>query len=209
MARSSILLLHALQLYVQLLQMRLPSPSNSKFASESRRVPQVLHRKQSMCHRFPASSKALPSSSISPQPLHGYTTSSGSIGDSGYVIGESAVAIAKCAASVLGRLQARVEPGSPVQMPRGATTQAQITLWSGYVCLVVESGSLSLSSLSRRRRRRRGRRRRGRRSSSAAACLLACWLAGWLACWRPLSPRAASVLDRLLATSPAWAHLVP
>lgn len=36
---------------------------------------------------------------------------------------------------------------------------------------------------------------------------LACWLAGWLA--GVLSPRAASVLDRLLATSPAWAHLVP
>lgn len=92
-ARSSILLLHALQLYVQLLQMRLPSPSSSRLASESRRVPHVLHRKQSMCHRLPASSNALPSSSISPQPLHGYTTSSCSIGDSGYVLGDSIVAI--------------------------------------------------------------------------------------------------------------------
>lgn len=31
-----------------------PSPSNRRLASESRRVPQVLHRKQSMCHLFPA-----------------------------------------------------------------------------------------------------------------------------------------------------------
>lgn len=190
MARSSILLLHALQLYVQLLQMRLPSPSNSKFASESRRVPQVLHRKQSMCHRFPASSKALPSSSISPQPLHGYTTSSGSIGDSGHVLGESAVAIAKCAASVLGRLQARVEPGSPVQMPRGATTQAQITLWSGYECLVVGSGSWSLSwswSLSLLSPSPPP----PSSSSSSRSSLELCrgLLAGWLAGWRPLSSR--------------------
>lgn len=53
-AKSSILLLHALQLYVQLLQMREPSPRRSRFASESRRVPQVLHRKQFKCHRLPA-----------------------------------------------------------------------------------------------------------------------------------------------------------
>jgi hypothetical protein len=53
-ARSSILLLHALQLYVQLLQMREPSPRRRRFASESRRVPHVLHRKQFRCHRFPA-----------------------------------------------------------------------------------------------------------------------------------------------------------
>lgn len=53
-ARSSILLLHALQLYVQLLQIREPSPRRRRFASESRRVPQVLHRKQFRCHRFPA-----------------------------------------------------------------------------------------------------------------------------------------------------------
>ena len=54
MARSSILLPQALQLYVQLLQIREPSPSKRRFASESRRVPQVLHRKQFRCHRFPA-----------------------------------------------------------------------------------------------------------------------------------------------------------
>ena len=53
-ARSSILLPQALQLYVQLLQMREPSPRSSRFASESRRVPQVLHRKQFRCHRLPA-----------------------------------------------------------------------------------------------------------------------------------------------------------
>lgn len=64
-------------------------------------------------------------------------------------------------------------------------------------------GRCRCSRRRRRRRRRRPRRRRGRHSSSAAACLLAGWLAG------VLSPRAASVLDRLLATSPAWAHLVP
>lgn len=34
--------------------MRDPSPSNNRFASESRRVLQVLHLKQSMCHRLPA-----------------------------------------------------------------------------------------------------------------------------------------------------------
>lgn len=54
MAKSSILLPHALQLYVQLLQMRDPSPRSKRFASESRRVPQVLQRKQSMCQRLPA-----------------------------------------------------------------------------------------------------------------------------------------------------------
>lgn len=54
MAKSSILLPHVLQLYVQLLQMSEPSPSNRRLASESRRVPQVLHRKQSMCHLLPA-----------------------------------------------------------------------------------------------------------------------------------------------------------
>jgi hypothetical protein len=53
-ARSSILLLHALQLYVQLLQMSDPSPRRRRLASESRRVPQVLQRKQSICHRLPA-----------------------------------------------------------------------------------------------------------------------------------------------------------
>ena len=53
-ARSSILLPQALQLYVQLLQMREPSPSRRRFASESRSVPQVLHRKQFKCHRLPA-----------------------------------------------------------------------------------------------------------------------------------------------------------
>ena len=54
MARSSILLPQALQLYVQLLQIREPSPRRRRLASESRRVPQVLHRKQSRCHRLPA-----------------------------------------------------------------------------------------------------------------------------------------------------------
>src|SRR5882757_8859456 len=53
-ARSSILLPQALQLYVQLLQMSEPSPRRRRFASESRRVPQVLHRKQFRCHRLPA-----------------------------------------------------------------------------------------------------------------------------------------------------------
>ena len=53
-AKSSILLPQALQLYVQLLQMREPSPRRSRFASESRRVPQVLQRKQLICHRLPA-----------------------------------------------------------------------------------------------------------------------------------------------------------
>jgi len=37
-----------------LLQIREPSPRRRRLASESRRVPQVLQRKQSMCHRFPA-----------------------------------------------------------------------------------------------------------------------------------------------------------
>ena len=56
MARSSILLPQALQLYVQLLQIREPSPKSRRFASESSRVPQVLQRKQLRCHRFPANS---------------------------------------------------------------------------------------------------------------------------------------------------------
>jgi hypothetical protein len=126
-ARSSILLLQALQLYVQLLQIKEPSPRSKRFASESRSVPQVWQRKQSRCHRLPASnecqlqftsdqvlrvsgvllrlremgdvleisraslkttssgnhrksddvpsSKAFPSSRISPQPLHGNKSS--------------------------------------------------------------------------------------------------------------------------------------
>lgn len=53
-ARSSILLPQEVQLYVQLLQMREPSPRRSRFASESRSVLQVLQRKQSRCHRLPA-----------------------------------------------------------------------------------------------------------------------------------------------------------
>lgn len=53
-ARSSILFPQALQLYVQLLQMRDPSPRSRRFASESSKVPQVLHRKQFRCHRLPA-----------------------------------------------------------------------------------------------------------------------------------------------------------
>ena len=53
-ARSSILLPQALQLYVQLLQIREPSPRRRRFASESRSVPQVLHRKQFRCQRLPA-----------------------------------------------------------------------------------------------------------------------------------------------------------
>lgn len=53
-ARSSILFPQALQLYVQLLHIREPSPRRRRFASESRRVPQVLHRKQFKCHRLPA-----------------------------------------------------------------------------------------------------------------------------------------------------------
>ena len=36
------------------MQIREPSPSSSRLASESSRVPHVLQRKQSMCHRFPA-----------------------------------------------------------------------------------------------------------------------------------------------------------
>lgn len=39
---------------MQLLQIREPSPSSRRFASESRSVPQVLHRKHCMCQRFPA-----------------------------------------------------------------------------------------------------------------------------------------------------------
>jgi hypothetical protein len=91
MARSSILFPQLLQLYVQLLQIREPSPRRSRFASESSRVPQVLHRKQSICHLLPArvivsqyliacaleyspSSNALPSSStytqLTPRGLH-------------------------------------------------------------------------------------------------------------------------------------------
>ena len=54
MARSSILLLQTLQLYVQLLQMSDPSPRIRRFESESRFVPQVLQRKQFKCHRLPA-----------------------------------------------------------------------------------------------------------------------------------------------------------
>ena len=54
MAKSSILFPQWLQLYVQLLQMRDPSPRSSRLASESRSVPQVLHRKQSICHLLPA-----------------------------------------------------------------------------------------------------------------------------------------------------------
>ena len=54
MAKSSILFPQWLQLYVQLLHIKEPSPSSSRFASESRRVPHVLQRKQSMCHRLPA-----------------------------------------------------------------------------------------------------------------------------------------------------------
>lgn len=130
MAKSSILLAHTLQLYVQLLQMREPSPRSKRLASESRIVPHVLHRKQSICHRLPAGRLSLQRSlrvtpiasqhtkfkglaffqylphtcqccnlarsghstravicknrRTSPQPLHGYTASSGSIGDSGY-----------------------------------------------------------------------------------------------------------------------------
>jgi hypothetical protein len=53
-ARSSILLPQALQLYVQLLHIREPSPRRRRFASESSSVPQVLHRKQFRCHRLPA-----------------------------------------------------------------------------------------------------------------------------------------------------------
>lgn len=44
----------ALQLYVQLLHISEPSPRSNKFASESRRVPQVLQRKQFKCHLLPA-----------------------------------------------------------------------------------------------------------------------------------------------------------
>jgi hypothetical protein len=54
MARSSILLPQWLQLYVQLLHISEPSPRSRRFASESSRVPHVLQRKQSMCHRLPA-----------------------------------------------------------------------------------------------------------------------------------------------------------
>jgi hypothetical protein len=54
MAKSSILFPQWLQLYVQLLHIKEPSPSSSRFASESRRVPHVLQRKQSICHRLPA-----------------------------------------------------------------------------------------------------------------------------------------------------------
>lgn len=54
MARSSILFPQELQLYVQLLQINEPSPRRSRCASESSRVLQVLHRKQSICHLLPA-----------------------------------------------------------------------------------------------------------------------------------------------------------
>lgn len=37
--------------------MREPSPSSSRLASESRSVPHVLQRKQSRCHRLPATRK--------------------------------------------------------------------------------------------------------------------------------------------------------
>src|SRR3569833_1255946 len=42
---------------VQLLQISDPSPRSRRFASESSSVPQVLHRKQLRCHRFPAAIK--------------------------------------------------------------------------------------------------------------------------------------------------------
>lgn len=42
---------------MQLLQINEPSPSSNRCASESRRVPQVLHRKQSICHLLPAARK--------------------------------------------------------------------------------------------------------------------------------------------------------
>lgn len=57
-ARSSILFPHALQLYVQLLHMSEPSPRRRRFASESRRVPQVLQRKQLRCQRLPAAARS-------------------------------------------------------------------------------------------------------------------------------------------------------
>jgi hypothetical protein len=53
-ARSSILLPHALHEYVQSLHMSESSPRRRRFASESTKTPQVLHRKQLRCHRFPA-----------------------------------------------------------------------------------------------------------------------------------------------------------
>ncbi len=58
-ARSSILLPQALQLYVQLLHINDPSPSKRRFASESSKVPQVLHRKQLRCHRLPAIDRSI------------------------------------------------------------------------------------------------------------------------------------------------------
>lgn len=53
-AKSSIFLLQTLQLYIQLSHMSDPSPTRRSFASESGFVPQVLHRTQSVCHRWPA-----------------------------------------------------------------------------------------------------------------------------------------------------------
>ena len=44
---------------LQLLQIKDPSPRRRRFASESRRVPQVLHRKQLRCHRLPAENSLL------------------------------------------------------------------------------------------------------------------------------------------------------
>lgn len=41
------------------MHIREPSPRRSRFASESRRVPHVLHLKQSICHRFPATSRSI------------------------------------------------------------------------------------------------------------------------------------------------------
>ena len=59
-ARSSILFPQALQLYVQLLHMREPSPRSSRLASQSRRVPQVPQRKQSRCQRLPTKWLSVP-----------------------------------------------------------------------------------------------------------------------------------------------------
>ena len=105
MARSSILLPQALQLYVQLLQISEPSPSRSRFASESSSVPsrasvrvlvvggrthhttgvaseavdvpaiasELLHQCQYIAGGVTGRvrTNALPSSKISPHPLHG------------------------------------------------------------------------------------------------------------------------------------------
>jgi hypothetical protein len=97
------------------------------------------------CRCIP-SSKAFPSSSISPHPLHGYTTSSWSSGDSGYAPGDSMVLYGDVSVCVCERRSDRNINQPHDGLVIGSTSLAAVVHAEGADTSAMLSGGLRAAS---------------------------------------------------------------